>query len=582
MEKLVWVVNKGENEINEINMKLRKQVTIKPSTPIQLPLQVGLSYVKRYFDIEFCENPEEYFTKKHLQWLIIRDAGIGDLLLLEPIIRKLTEKENIDVTLASMFPEVYDNNPCVTENKLITAKYNIKEIKLAEYDCWEDLRSYSETAQNRHEAHRTDVYNNKFNLEMTNEEKQPCLYFKRDEKSKFKKKDGYKYIGIQLDASHKHRRYDRGNELIEYVLKQDKKNIVVIFGSYNFVKGYNKDKRIIDLQGKTTVREAILIVRDMDYMISSDSGLMHIGLALHVPTVCLFGIITPELRVKYYKGHRRVIWKDLQCKGCGDFHMEVCKHEDKDKRLVPCMNIDPSDIYSKMMEMPLNPETREFYQSNGHKEIKKDIQIIAKPIAAKLTMPIIVQNEEDNLPRFIDLVMSHPSIGRVIAIDGGSTDRTVEMLEKAGAFVYVHPYDRNYHDMQAVQRNYSCSFVKDGEKIIIMDLDECFSKELSDYLPVLAESGYCHVELSRRTYEYYEDIIDPTKQILHYPDWQPRFFTWKRNYKWVGSPHHKIYNVVADAKIQKDILHFQCEGKNRKDLERRWAEMDVKTKEVYG
>ena len=157
----------------------------------------------------------------------------------------------------------------------------------------------------------------------------------------------------------------------------------------------------------------------------------------------------------------------------------------------------------------------------------------------------------------------------------------MELLTKAGAQVYVHPYDNNYHDMQAMQRNYSCSFVKDGERIIIMDIDECFSKELEDYLPTLAESGIVYGLLSRKTFDYYDDIHYPDKQIKDYPDWQPRFFTWNRRFKWIGSPHHNVYNIPEPVNIQKDIIHFEKENKDRNALEAKWAQMQKNTRQIY-
>jgi len=190
-------------------------------------------------------------------------------------------------------------------------------------------------------------------------------------------------------------------------------------------------------------------------------------------------------------------------------------------------------------------------------------------------MPIIVLNEEKNLPRFIELVMKHPCIGKVIAIDGGSTDKTVEILKKAGAFVYVNHYDENYHDMQALQRNISFSFVKDGEKCIMMDIDECFSDDLSDYLPAFVCSDIVYGLLSRRTFDYFNDINDPVKQIKDYPDWQLRLFTWDKKFKWVGSPHHNVYNVPHPVRIKKDIIHFEKEAKDRNALEMKWSKIEM-------
>ena len=265
--------------------------------------------------------------------------------------------------------------------------------------------------------------------------------------------------------------------------------------------------------------------------------------------------------------------------------MHVCRHGDKDadhKFIPPCLDLAPDEIYNTLREMPLNPERRAFICATENVTVSAPEVNINKLPPKKLWMPIIVLNEERNLPRFVELVMNNPIIEKVIAIDGGSTDNTVELLRSAGALVYVHPYDKNYHDMQAMQRNYSCSFIPDGQKIIIMDVDECFSKELSDYLQEFAESKSVYETPSRRTFNFYADIGDLNKAIKDYPDYQPRMFKWDRRFKWVGSPHHQIYNVPIPKKINKDIIHFEKEGKDRDALEKQWSEMQAKTKEVYG
>jgi glycosyltransferase involved in cell wall biosynthesis len=235
------------------------------------------------------------------------------------------------------------------------------------------------------------------------------------------------------------------------------------------------------------------------------------------------------------------------------------------------MDISPDIIIDKLNSLPMTSKRRVFY--NEHKDIAQQApaQIHSK---AKLTMPIIVLNEERNLPRFIELVTSHTSIGRVVAIDGGSTDKTVELLEKAGAEVYVHPYIKTYHDQQAMQRNISCSYVANGEPVFIMDIDECFSKELSDYLPFLAEQRAQRYGLVyRKTFNYFADINDDSKRIKDWPDPQPRYYVWDWSFKFVGGAHHITLNVPPHFIIDKPILHFEKEGKNRDDLESQWSNM---------
>ena len=148
-------------------------------------------------------------------------------------------------------------------------------------------------------------------------------------------------------------------------------------------------------------------------------------------------------------------------------------------------------------------------------------------------------------------------------------------MESAGANVFIHPYIKTYHEQQSMQRNISCSYVKDGDNIIIMDIDECFSKDLSEYLPVLADSSIDYGLISRKTFNYYADITFPLKAIKSYPDYQPRFYKWNRKYKFVGGAHHVTLNCPEPIKIKKDIIHFEKEGKDRDALEKQWATMMV-------
>ncbi len=578
-EKKLWIINKGHKDFERVDMDLKKKVVLKPLRPIPLPLRIALRYTK-FQTIEICQEPEKYFNDSKLTRLVIRDAGIGDLLLLEPCLRQLDKNGKTAVTVLSRFPDIFYNNIHIQENISMLNKDDIS-IDVHKWDTYDDLRSYSETCVNREKIHRTDCYNQIYNLNI--EDKEPRLYFDEKEKSPVKFKRNVHYVGIACDGSHSFRRYDYGSELIEYLLMQNSESNIIVFGNYKQIV-IKKNKRVIDLQGKTTIRDCINIIRNLDYMISVDSGLMHVALTLHIPTVCIFSIIKPDLRIQYYTGQKEVIYRDdLECIGCGSYHMAKCIHGPSIREkgtgtfIAPCLQIEPKTIYQSMIKMNPGKEVREFI---GKEKVVTPVINIVHP-EKKLIMPIIVLNEEKNLPRFIELVMKNSYIGRVIAIDGGSDDKTASMLKKAGVEVYMHYYDPNYHDMQALQRNISCSFVKDEDKIIIMDIDECFSHELAQHLPVLIESNIDYGLISRRTFSFYDDINDPTKQIKDYPDYQPRFFKWNKEYKWIGSPHHEVYNCPDPVMIDKDIIHFESEGKNRVALERQWSTMQKASQEVY-
>lgn len=565
----MYFVNISNEPIEVLIMEHKKWMKFHPGIPIDLPNEIGIKYINKNSKLKVCNNPEKYFKDKMMNQLIIRDAGIGDLLLLEPIIRNLGEK-NRKIDLLTMYPDVLYGNPYINNIYKQKRKDDLSITKEQTYHVIDDMRNYSEEHPKRHKMHRTDIYASRFGYNI--EDKEPRIYFTEKDIPLIKKKKGYTYIGICCDASHGYRSMINGDEIINELLNE-KNNIVVVFGEKKIIN--KRSKRIIDLQGKTTIREAINHIRCLDKMVSPDTGLMHIALALHIPTVCFFSIITSEYRLKYYTGNYFVLKKNISCIGCGDYHMSSC-HKGAIAGCAPCQDISPIEVKMAVDNLCLNTENRVFCE-NEIESKKEDKEINVPNInvlsAHKLTLPIIVQNEEKNLPRFIDLVINNKNIGRVIAIDGGSNDKTVSLLEKAGAEVYIHPYIKTYHEMQAMQRNVSCSYVHKGERILIMDIDECFSKELEEYLPFLAESDIRYGLISRKTFNFYSEITDDSKRIKDYPDWQPRFYTWDEKYKFVRGAHHITLNTPEPVLIKKDILHFEKEGKDRNSLEQQWKTM---------
>lgn len=573
--KTSWLINKGTMTIETFVNEYNKWMNFKPNIPVPFKdVRIAIKYKDKYSALSFCDDPEKYFVDRKLKQLIIRDAGIGDLLLLEPIIRKLHEKGNRNISVLTRYPEVYAYNPHIDFVHKMQTKENISSVKNSEYDSVDDLRSYSETHTDRRKKHRTDIYNTLFNLDI--EDKEPRVYFDKKEKELLKKDKKKTYIGLSINASHRYRKYENADGLIQHILDQDKNNVVVLFDNVRSLQ--IKHSRIIDLQGKTSIRDAINYIRSLDYMIAVDSGLMHIALSLHIPTVCIFTIITADLRLRYYTGQYEVVSADIDCIGCGDWHMASCKKIGKEHSVAPCMDISPDHIYAKMVSMNRSNVSLKIYKNKKSKKVN----INTEP-KRKLKMPFMCQDEEHNIERFIDNVISHPVISECIAIDGGSKDKTVKILNKVKKVkVYTHPYLPEYHEMQAMQRNISCSYIEDGQRIIIMDPDECFSDSLYDYLYYLAEAEFEYGIVSRRTFKYYKDIKDPTKQIKDYPDYQPRFYIWNKRFKFVGGAHHQTLNAPDPVKIDCDILHFEEESGKRAKMEKQWAKQMSGVKALQG
>jgi heptosyltransferase-2 len=78
--------------------------------------------------------------------------------------------------------------------------------------------------------------------------------------------------------------------------------------------------RIFNWCGSTSLDEAIAIIRMCSSMVSNDSGLMHIGAALQVPQVAIFGSSDPN-HTPPNSAKATVISLHLTCSPC---HQREC------------------------------------------------------------------------------------------------------------------------------------------------------------------------------------------------------------------------------------------------------------------
>ncbi|NOX20153.1 MAG: lipopolysaccharide heptosyltransferase II [Nitrospirae bacterium] len=95
------------------------------------------------------------------------------------------------------------------------------------------------------------------------------------------------------------------SELINKLLQRLDATVIIIGSekerpiSDEILKGIGHDwietMRVINKTGKTSLRELIRLISASDVLVTNDSGPMHIGYALGVPVVALFGSTSPEL-----------------------------------------------------------------------------------------------------------------------------------------------------------------------------------------------------------------------------------------------------------------------------------------------
>jgi len=103
---------------------------------------------------------------------------------------------------------------------------------------------------------------------------------------------------------------------------------------------------VVNMCGKTSVREAVTIISLADLYIGPNSGLMVISTALLIPTVGIFGSFNPKIRCKYYDRFESVYGK-AKCSPC-DEHWTECPFGHP----APCMKLAaPSLVYDAAIRL---------------------------------------------------------------------------------------------------------------------------------------------------------------------------------------------------------------------------------------
>lgn len=136
----------------------------------------------------------------------------------------------------------------------------------------------------------------------------------------------HKIIGINPGAAYGSAKCwlpDRFRGVTERLL-QDPNASIIYFGDSTGAPLINEichglEDRVINLAGKTTIRELLALIQCCDVMLTNDSGPMHISSALDVPLVALFGS-TSDVKTGPYSGGT-VIHKHVECSPC---YKRVC------------------------------------------------------------------------------------------------------------------------------------------------------------------------------------------------------------------------------------------------------------------
>ena len=247
------------------------------------------------------------------------DWNVGDEIMAIPAYEALKRKYPNSVIEAEVrHPELLKNNPFVDE---IHPRGQFKPDRVV------DLHR---------EARNRPRYEFLAEVSGAGSWNEPKVYLEAEELSEVRRRwfrsNGAPRIALCAFARWFSRQWGREQwiELANYFIERH--------GADVFVLGKEEEPLPVgvNLIGETNLREAAALLSQCQLFLGSDSGLVHLALAVGTPTVGLFGPLNPTHLISP-RPHFTPIWSEVECRGCwSDGRM---KHPDHCPKVLPdCMS----------------------------------------------------------------------------------------------------------------------------------------------------------------------------------------------------------------------------------------------------
>lgn len=162
----------------------------------------------------------------------------------------------------------------------------------------------------------------------------------------------------------------------------------------------------------------------------------------------------------------------------------------------------------------------------------------------QLAVLILTYNEEKNVT---DCIKSVLFADEIVIVDSGSTDKTLQLAEKLGARVSVHPMDQGF----AGQRNFALTQT-DAEWVLFLDADERITPEAAQEIrEVINQPAPYAYEILRRNVIFGQ----PVNHGGHAPDYSLRLYP-RSAIHWEGVVHEQALVNLPVRCLKNHMLHY--------------------------
>lgn len=305
--------------------------------------------------------------------LIIRFSSIGDIVLTSPVVRCVKQQiPNVELHYVTKksFKAIVENDPYIDKIHYLDddLSLTINALKMEQFDYVIDLHKNLRTLKLK-----LALGKKSFSFDKLNVEKWLLVNFKVRKMPAVHIVDRYMdtvaTLGVKNDGqglhyvipedakidfgplgcSHKrfvcfaiggqHATKKLPNQKIVDICDQQKLPVVLIGGKEDAENGddivaHTKNNEVINLCGKLNLNQSAWALQQSEFVISHDTGMMHIAAALKKKIFAVWGNTVPEFGMyPYLTVHQNIENKSLGCRPCSKIGFDKCP-----KKHFKCMN----------------------------------------------------------------------------------------------------------------------------------------------------------------------------------------------------------------------------------------------------
>lgn len=272
-------------------------------------------------------------TLRHSRSLaIVRDGGLGDMLLLTPTLRMLKEYyPHVAIHLFTKPPYI----PLFEHNEHVDAIYPLSQYQKFAFDEVVDLQQFVERAPEAAVLDRASLFASAFGLrlengnleyEVTDEEREWAATWLADRNLTLRP------LMVVAPFATDHRRCWPVPHALDFVRRMRGWD-TIIFHDREEAEDYFGRDAVICVE--PTIRQKAAIASYCDMVVSADTGIYHLAVAAREEyasnpfVVALFGLIPPALRMRWYTNCMSVIADEVECCPCCENPdlLQACRHE---------------------------------------------------------------------------------------------------------------------------------------------------------------------------------------------------------------------------------------------------------------